>query len=296
MASMMVQVWFACYNGFTGQPLYEGWFLALFNLLYSTLPVLYIGLFEQDVSAEQSLEKPELYVVGQKDELFNYWVFVQAIAHGVTTSLVNFFMTLWISRDTAGPASFSDHQSFAVVVALSCLLSITMEVILIIKYWTALCVATILLSLGFYAIMTTTTQSFWLFRVSPTTFPFLYADLSVMSSPSILLVVLLSVSINTFPVLALRVIFPALKELRAKEEKVEEGPSEEIFTMEPLPHVHRESRARRSSYAFSHREGYANLITQGTILRRGPGVSSDIASESLDPSDEEAASSPKESQ
>lgn len=29
------------------QPLYEGWFLALFNLLYSTLPVLYIGLFEQ---------------------------------------------------------------------------------------------------------------------------------------------------------------------------------------------------------------------------------------------------------
>ncbi|XP_054959272.2 phospholipid-transporting ATPase IK isoform X3 [Pan paniscus] len=295
MASMMVQVWFACYNGFTGQPLYEGWFLALFNLLYSTLPVLYIGLFEQDVSAEQSLEKPELYVVGQKDELFNYWVFVQAIAHGVTTSLVNFFMTLWISRDTAGPASFSDHQSFAVVVALSCLLSITMEVILIIKYWTALCVATILLSLGFYAIMTTTTQSFWLFRVSPKTFPFLYADLSVVSSPSILLVVLLSVSINTFPVLALRVIFPALKELRAKEEKVEEGPSEEIFTMEPLPHVHRESRGRRSSYAFSHREGYANLITQGTILRRGPGVSSDIASESLDPSDEEAASSPKES-
>uniref|UniRef100_A0A2K5K7K6 Phospholipid-transporting ATPase n=1 Tax=Colobus angolensis palliatus TaxID=336983 RepID=A0A2K5K7K6_COLAP len=295
MASMMVQVWFACYNGFTAQPLYEGWFLALFNLLYSTLPVLYIGLFEQDVSAEQSLKQPELYLAGQKDELFNYWVFVQAIAHGVATSLVNFFMTLWISRDMAGPASFSDHQSFAVVVALSGLLSITMEVILIIKYWTVLCVVTILLSLGLYAIMTAITQSFWLFRVSPKTFPFLYADLSVLSSPSILLVVLLSVSINTFPVLALRVIFPALKKLLAKEEKVEEGPSEDIFAVEPLPHLYRESRARRSSYAFSHREGYADLITQGTILRRGPGVSSDIASESIDPSDQEASSSPKES-
>ncbi|EHH59035.1 hypothetical protein EGM_09033 [Macaca fascicularis] len=295
MASMMVQVWFACYNGFTAQPLYEGWFLALFNLLYSTLPVLYIGLFEQDVSAEQSLEQPELYLAGQKDELFNYWVFVQAIAHGVATSLVNFFMTLWISHDTAGPASFSDHQSFAVVMALSGLLSITMEVILIIKYWTVLCVVTIVLSLGFYAIMTTITQSLWLFRVSPKTFPFLYADRSVLSSPSILLVVLLSVSINTFPVLALRVIFPALKKLLAKEEKVEEGPSEEIFAVEPLPHLYRESRTRRSSYAFSHREGYADLITQGTILRRGPGVSSDIASESIDPSDEEAFSSPKES-
>uniref|UniRef100_G1QMV4 P-type ATPase N-terminal domain-containing protein n=1 Tax=Nomascus leucogenys TaxID=61853 RepID=G1QMV4_NOMLE len=77
--------------------------------------------------------------------------------------------------------------------------------------------------------------------------------------------------------------------------KVEEGPSEDIFTVEPLPHVYWESRARRSSYAFSHHEGYADLITQGTILRRGPGVSSDIASEFLDPSDEEASSSPKES-
>ena len=80
----------------------------------------------QDVSAEQSLELPELYSAGQKDELFNYWVFLQALAHGTATSLVNFFMTLWVSHDMSEP--FSDYQSFAVVVALSGLLSITMEV------------------------------------------------------------------------------------------------------------------------------------------------------------------------
>lgn len=80
------------------------------------------------MSAERSLELPELYIAGQKDELFNYWVILQAITHGTATSLVNFFMTLWISQDSAGPASLSDYQSFAVVVALSSLLSITMEV------------------------------------------------------------------------------------------------------------------------------------------------------------------------
>jgi hypothetical protein len=82
----------------------------------------------QDVNAEQSLEMPSLYVAGQKDELFNYCVFLQAIAHGMVTSLVNFFMTVWASQDTAGPASLSDYQSFAVVVALSGLLSVTIEV------------------------------------------------------------------------------------------------------------------------------------------------------------------------
>lgn len=82
----------------------------------------------QDVSAERSLELPELYTAGQRDELFNYRVFLQALGHGTITSLVNFFVTLWVSHDSAGPVSFSDYQSFAVVVAMSGLLSITMEV------------------------------------------------------------------------------------------------------------------------------------------------------------------------
>ncbi|XP_059775166.1 phospholipid-transporting ATPase IK [Balaenoptera ricei] len=285
LASMMVQIWFAFYSGFTAQPLYEGWFLALFNLLYTTLPVLYIGLFEQDVSAERSLELPELYMAGQKDELFNYWVFLQAVAHGTATSLVNFFMTLWISRDSAGPVSFSDYQSFAVIVALSGLLSITMEIILITKYWTVLSVLAIFFSLGFYAVMTWLTQSIWLFKVSPKTFPFLYADLSVLSQPPILLVILLNVSLNTLPVLAFRIIYQALQKPGPKEEE-EKTTSEEIITVEPIPHVLREARTRRSSYAFSHREGYADLITQGTILRRSPGVNSDMLVDHTRPPDE----------
>ncbi|XP_045656089.1 phospholipid-transporting ATPase IK isoform X2 [Ursus americanus] len=285
VASMMVQVWFAFYSGFTAQPLYEGWFLALFNLLYSTLPVLYIGLFEQDVSAERSLELPQLYTAGQKDELFNYWVFLQALAHGTVTSLVNFFVTLWVSHDSAGPVSFSDYQSFAVVVAMSGLLSITMEVTLVIRYWTVLSVLAIVLSLCFYVLATWATQSFWLFQISPSTFPFLYADRNVLSHPSILLVVLLNVSLNTLPTLALRVICQALK--KAGPQEVEEAPSEEIITVEPGPYLHRGSRGRRSSYAFSHREGYADLITQGTSLRKAPGVHSDMLVADTIPSEEE---------
>ena len=57
-------------------------------------------------------------------------------------------------------------------------------------------------------------------------------------------------------------------------QEVEEAPSEEIITVEPGPYLHRGSRGRRSSYAFSHREGYADLITQGTSLRKAPGVHS----------------------
>lgn len=70
------------------------------------------------------------------------------------------------------------------------------------------------------------------------------------------------------------------------EQEVEEPPSE-VVTVETAPYLRRESRRRRSSYAFSHREGYAELITQGTILRRGPGADSDMLAGQVSPSDGE---------
>lgn len=65
--------------------------------------------------------------------------------------------------------------------------------------------------------------------------------------------------------------------------------------MEPAPYLRRESRRRRSSYAFSHREGYAELITQGTILRRAPGVDNDMLMGQIIPCHEELSPSIQES-
>ncbi|XP_049979535.1 phospholipid-transporting ATPase IK isoform X1 [Alexandromys fortis] len=283
VASMMAQIWFSMFNGFTAQPLYEGWFLALFNLLYSTLPVLYIGLFEQDVTAEKSLKMPELYVAGQKDELFNYSIFLQAIVHGMLTSLINFFLPVLVSSDFSNFGSSSDYQSFGVLVAISGLLSITLEVILVIKYWTLLCVGCIVISLASYVIMTSLTQSLWLFKISPKTFPFLFADYNVLSHPSSLLVIVLNVALSTLPVLALRVIHRVVSKLRPKEEEVP-SEEEEVAVEPALRHLRRGIPARRSSYAFSHREGYADLITQGTILRKSM---EDSISKSPNPSEED---------
>uniref|UniRef100_A0A8D2DGD2 P-type ATPase C-terminal domain-containing protein n=1 Tax=Sciurus vulgaris TaxID=55149 RepID=A0A8D2DGD2_SCIVU len=253
-------------------------------------PLLWLGA---DVTAAESLLMPELYVAGQEDKLFNYWVFFQAVAHGTATSLVNFFVTLWVGHNSVGPSSFGDYQSFAVIVAVSGLLSITLEVILIIRYWTVLCLLTILLSLGSYVVMTYATQSLWLWKMAPKTFPFLFADRNVLAHPSNLLVILLNVSLNTLPVLAFRVIHKTLRKPCRKQE--EETPSEDIAAVEPVPYLRREAPTRRSSYAFSHREGYAELITQGTILRPSPRSNSEEAYESLVPSDDELSPSSKES-
>ncbi|KAM6331719.1 phospholipid-transporting ATPase IK [Alca torda] len=109
-------------------PLYEGWFLALYNIFYTTYPVLSMGLLEQDVSAKKSLEFPELYAIGQQDELFNYRVFSVTLLHGVSTSLASFYIALWAFQDHVGSRTVGDYESFAVTVATSALLSVLMEV------------------------------------------------------------------------------------------------------------------------------------------------------------------------
>ncbi|XP_076775532.1 phospholipid-transporting ATPase IK isoform X2 [Arvicanthis niloticus] len=296
VASMMTQIWFSMFNGFSAQPLYEGWFLALFNLLYSTLPVLYIGLFEQDVTAEKSLKMPELYMAGQRDELFNYSIFMQAIAHGTVTSLINFFVTTLVSYDMSNTGVSKDYQSFGVLVAISGLLSVTLEVMLVVKYWTLLFVGSIVLSLSSYVIMTSLTQSLWMYKTSPKTFPFLFADYNTLREPSSLLLIALNVALNTLPLLALRMIHRTVLKQRPKEE--EEFRSEEAVEEPAMRHLRRGIPARRSSYAFSHREGYANLITQGTILRRPTHTDDgygDTAYESPNPSEEDVPSQNKDS-
>lgn len=51
--------------------------------------------------------------------------------------------------------------------------SLPIQAILTIKYWTVLSVLAVSLSLCSYVVMTWACQTFWLFKSSPKTFPFL---------------------------------------------------------------------------------------------------------------------------
>uniref|UniRef100_A0A8C0FTU7 Phospholipid-transporting ATPase n=1 Tax=Bubo bubo TaxID=30461 RepID=A0A8C0FTU7_BUBBB len=255
-AGLMAQVWFAFHSGFTAQPLYEGWFLALYNIFYTAYPVLSVGLLEQDVSAKKSLEFPELYVIGQQDELFNYRIFGVTLLHGVSTSLASFYIAFWAFEDHVGSKAVGDYESFAVTVATSSLLSVLVEVST---------------DLPFPILV----QQQMFRDCSPglsDTIP--NASLNALTDPYVLLVVLLSLVVNTIPSLTIHLYHTimgghspdlpiSLQKIRLKAKRQPE-PSVELRA-----HVPRGSFHRHSSYAFSHQEGYAGLITRGDSLRAG---------------------------
>ena len=64
----MTQFWYAFYNGFSGQTVYESWTISLYNVALTVLPPLSLGIFDQYVSARMLDRYPQMYMLGQKSE------------------------------------------------------------------------------------------------------------------------------------------------------------------------------------------------------------------------------------
>lgn len=67
-------------------------YISVYNLFYTSLPVLALGVFEQDVSEKDSIEFPKLYTPGLTNELFNVKEFMRSVMHGLFSSLVTFII------------------------------------------------------------------------------------------------------------------------------------------------------------------------------------------------------------
>lgn len=48
----------------------------MFNTLFTSLPVIFLGVFEKDLSASTLLAVPELYTKGQRNGGFNFKVYL----------------------------------------------------------------------------------------------------------------------------------------------------------------------------------------------------------------------------
>ncbi|KAK6922097.1 P-type ATPase, N-terminal [Dillenia turbinata] len=66
----LTQFWFNFQTGFSGQRFYDDWFQSLYNVIFTALPVVILGLFDKDVSAKLSKMYPELYKEGIRNAFF----------------------------------------------------------------------------------------------------------------------------------------------------------------------------------------------------------------------------------
>ncbi|XP_077210178.1 aminophospholipid ATPase 3 isoform X2 [Tasmannia lanceolata] len=94
----LTQFWFTFQTGFSGQRFYDDWFQSLYNVIFTALPVIIVGLFDEDVSAPLSKKYPELYKEGIRNTFFKWRVLSVWAFFSVYQSLVFYYFTIAASR------------------------------------------------------------------------------------------------------------------------------------------------------------------------------------------------------
>uniref|UniRef100_A0A8C5X400 Phospholipid-transporting ATPase n=1 Tax=Malurus cyaneus samueli TaxID=2593467 RepID=A0A8C5X400_9PASS len=271
-AFTLVHIWYSFFNGFSAQTAYEDWFITLYNVLYSSLPVLLVGLLDQDVSDKLSLRFPRLYILGQRDLLFNYKKFFLSLLHGAVTSLIIFFIPygaylISMGQDGEAPA---DYQSFAVTAASSLIFVVNFQIGLDTSYWTFVNAFSVFGSIALYFGITFDLHSAGIHVLFPSRFQFTGTAPNALRQPYLWLTMILSIAICLLPIVAQRFLSMTIWPLES--DKIQRNRRQ--YLLEEQQWKRRQSAfrrgvsARRSAYAFSHQRGYADLIASGRSIRK----------------------------
>uniref|UniRef100_A0AAR2JQ77 Phospholipid-transporting ATPase n=1 Tax=Pygocentrus nattereri TaxID=42514 RepID=A0AAR2JQ77_PYGNA len=267
-AFTLVHFWYSFFNGYSAQVAYEDWFITLYNVLYSSLPVLLVGLLDQDVNDTLSLRFPKLYLPGQKGALFNYRNFFISLFHGIFTSLIIFFIPYGAFLQTMGQdgEAPSDYQSFAVVTASSLIMIVNLQISLDTSYWTFVNCFAVLGSIAIYFGVMFDIQSAGIHVLFPSAFTFTGVASNSLRQPYLWLTIILTVGISLLPVICIQFLCKTI--WPTEGDKVRPAGAEETLVRNEAVFLFRGGRSRRSAYAFSHSRGYADLIASGRSIRQ----------------------------
>uniref|UniRef100_A0A8C2GDY7 Phospholipid-transporting ATPase n=1 Tax=Cyprinus carpio TaxID=7962 RepID=A0A8C2GDY7_CYPCA len=256
-AFTLVHFWYGFLCGFSAQTVYDQWFITLFNIVYTSLPVLAMGLFDQ-VSL-YSLRYPNLYRPGQLNQLFNKRKFFTCTLQGVCTSFILFFIPYgaFMSAVRDDGAHISDQQAFAVTIATSLVIVVSAQIGLDTNYWTAVNHFFIWGSLAVYFAILFAMHSDGIFTIFPNQFPFIGTARNSLNQKIVWLVILLTTVVCIMPMVAVRFIKADLYPMHTDKQ----GPQEQNFRRV------RRTSSRRSAYAFAHQQGYGELITSGKNMK-----------------------------
>uniref|UniRef100_A0A8C5HAE1 Phospholipid-transporting ATPase n=1 Tax=Gouania willdenowi TaxID=441366 RepID=A0A8C5HAE1_GOUWI len=205
-AFTLVHFWYSFFNGYSAQVAFEDMFITLYNLCYSSLPVLLVGLLDQDVNDRLSLKFPKLYLPGQQGLLFNYKNFFISLFHGIFVSLIIFFIPYGAFLQTMGQdgEAPSDYQSFAVVMSSTLIFTVNLQISLETSYWTFVNCFAVLGSIAIYFGIMFDIHSAGIHVILPSIFTFTGAASNALRQPYLWLTIILTVGITLLPVICIQ--------------------------------------------------------------------------------------------
>ena len=132
------QFYFAFFCAYSGQTVYDDWYITVYNMVLTALPLMVKGIFEKDLrvpSRGQVLQSgsdimakirnqvPKVYETGRLNKIFTKSAFVMWVLYGVFHSVIIFFIPLYAGSRSVldGSGRNSDFTVFSTT-SFSCII------------------------------------------------------------------------------------------------------------------------------------------------------------------------------
>lgn len=132
---VLVAFWFQIYCAFTAQYTYDYMYLLYFNMFFTMLPVLLLGIFDQQISNEKLQSVPQLYQDGIKQKYYSMKLFLTYSFVAIYQSLSCYFIPQLMLKDVAviyygfpeSKTMIGNVQAFAIILTINWFTAAHME-------------------------------------------------------------------------------------------------------------------------------------------------------------------------
>eukprot|EP00842_Homolaphlyctis_polyrhiza_P000201 jgi/Hompol1/1181/HPOL_004937-RA len=134
----MIQLWYATTNGFSGQTLFETWAaVSTYNVVWTLVPPIAIGVFDQFVSARVLDRYPQMYQLGQRCTFYSNRVFFSWFFNSFLHSALIFVAWVFINGEsnTLNDGRVVDNWAFGSMVYITNLLTVLSKACLVAHHW-----------------------------------------------------------------------------------------------------------------------------------------------------------------
>ncbi|CCC10588.1 unnamed protein product [Sordaria macrospora k-hell] len=134
----LTQFWYTFQNVFSGEVIYESWTLSFYNVFYTVLPPLALGILDQFVSARLLDRYPQLYNLGQRNSFFKVRVFGEWIINAVYHSIILYVggCLFWLNDGPQGDALTGGKWVWGTAMYGAVLLTVLGKAALVTNNWT----------------------------------------------------------------------------------------------------------------------------------------------------------------
>ncbi|KAJ1736271.1 aminophospholipid translocase [Coemansia biformis] len=133
----ITQFWYAIFNVFSGQTVYESWSITFYTVFFTVMPPFAIGVFDQFLNARSLDRYPEMYKMGQKGVFFNVRSFWGWAINAFYHSLILFFLgTAILYVDIERGGAVEGQWVYGVIVYTAVLVTVLLKAALITNMWT----------------------------------------------------------------------------------------------------------------------------------------------------------------